>query len=109
MVRVRLGISPVIPTVASFLLAALWGLSVFAGWGLEAFCGESSAVCSRRLATVSTVSGLFAVVAASFTLAAWLIPSARYDERLFGRIMGAGIVAWIIAEGVLFVGGMLAQ
>lgn len=111
MARVRLGISPVIPTVASFLLAALWGLSVFAGWGLEAFCGgsESSSACARRLSTSYTVSGVFAVVAACCTMAAWLVPSARYDERLFGRIMGAGIVAWIIAEGVLFVGGMLAQ
>jgi hypothetical protein len=105
----RLGISPIIPTVASFLLAALWSMSVFAGWGLEAFCGESSSVCSRRLATVSTVSGLFAVVAASFTLAAWLIPAARYDERLFGRLMGTGVVAWVAAEGVLFLGGMLAK
>ncbi|MGN9785873.1 hypothetical protein ACTMTF_30915 [Nonomuraea sp. ZG12] len=111
MSRVRLGISPIIPTVASFLLAALWSLSVFAGWGLEAFCGsgESSSACSRRLATVSTVSALFAAVAASFTLAAWLVPSARYDPRLFGRLMGTGVVAWIAAEGVLFLGGMLAK
>ncbi|WP_336210686.1 hypothetical protein [Nonomuraea sp. LPB2021202275-12-8] len=111
MARVRIGISPIIPTIASFLLAALWALSVFAGWGLEAFCagGESSPACSQRLATVSTVSGLFAAVAACCTAAAWLIPSSRRDPRTFSRFMGVAVVAWIAAEGVLFFGGMLAR
>ncbi|MEU4578349.1 hypothetical protein ACBI99_32050 [Nonomuraea sp. ATR24] len=111
MARVRLGISPIIPTVASFLLAALWGLSVFAGWGLQAFCSgtELAADCSRRLAGVSAVSGLFAVAAAGCTLAAWLAGAARRDPRLFGRLMGAGAAAWIAAEGVLFLGGLLLR
>ncbi|WP_049559841.1 hypothetical protein [Nonomuraea sp. SBT364] len=109
MARVRLGISPIIPTVASFLLAALWGLSVFAGWGLEAFCsgGELASACARRLATVSMVSGLFAAAAAGCTVAAWLAGAVRRDTRLFGRLMGAGVAAWIAAEGVLFLGGQL--
>jgi hypothetical protein len=108
---VRLWFSPIIPTIASFLLAALWGLSVFAGWGLEAFCasGEASPACSQRLGLVSTVSGLFAVLAACCTAAAWLLPWTRHDERVFGRVMGAGVVAWIVAEGVLFLGGLLVR
>ncbi|MGN9843438.1 hypothetical protein ACTMTI_35460 [Nonomuraea sp. H19] len=111
MARVQLRFSPIIPTIASFLLAALWGLSVFAGWGLEAFCagGESSSTCSQRLGTVSTVSGLFAALAACCTAAAWLIPSSRHDPRTFGRVMGAGVVSWIVAEGVLFLGGLLVR
>ncbi|TMR89397.1 hypothetical protein [Nonomuraea basaltis] len=111
MVRVWLQFSPIIPTIASFLLAALWGLSVFAGWGLEAFCagGESSSTCPQRLDRVSTVSGLFAALAAACTAAAWLLPWARHDPRAFGRVMGAGVVAWIVAEGVLFFGGLLAR
>jgi hypothetical protein len=109
--RVQLGFSPIIPTIASFLLAALWGLSVFAGWGLEAFCagGESLSTCSQRLGTVSTVSGLFAALAACSTAAAWLIPSSRHDARMFGRFMGAGVASWIVAEGVLFLGGLLVR
>jgi hypothetical protein len=109
--RLQLRFSPIIPTIASFLLAALWALSVFAGWGLEAFCagGEDSSTCSQRLGTVSTVSGLFAALAACCTAAAWLLPWARHDERAFGQIMGAGVVAWIVAEGVLFLGGMLVR
>ncbi|WP_113704848.1 hypothetical protein [Nonomuraea lactucae] len=108
--RVRLGFSPIIPTVASFLLAALWGLSVFAGWGLEAFCADGdAAACSRRLDAVSAVSGLFAVLAACCTVSAWLVPWARQDPRVFTWLMGAGVAAWIVAEGVLFLGGMLAR
>ncbi|MFB4285294.1 MULTISPECIES: hypothetical protein [unclassified Nonomuraea] len=111
MVRVQLRFSPIIPTIASFLLAALWGLSVFAGWGLEAFCagGEATSACSRRLSTVSTVSGLFAALAASCTAAAWLLPWSRNDSRAFTRLMGAGVLAWVAAEGVLFLGGLLVR
>ncbi|MFG1707556.1 hypothetical protein ACFLIM_30570 [Nonomuraea sp. M3C6] len=111
MARVQLRFSPIIPTIASFLLAALWGLSVFAGWGLEAFCegGESASTCSQRLGTVSTVSGLFAALAACCTAAAWLLPWSRRDPRTFARLMGAGVLAWILAEGVLFLGGMLVR
>lgn len=105
----RLSISPVIPTVASFLLAALWGLSVFAGWGLEAFCadGEPRGSCEQRLASISTFSAVFAAVAACCTAAAWLVPAARHDAVTFNRFMATGVAAWIVAEGVLFVGGML--
>ncbi|MEW9553796.1 hypothetical protein [Nonomuraea sp. NPDC050783] len=108
MARVQLRFSPIIPTIASFLLAALWGLSVFAGWGLEAFCSGERA-CSERLTTVSAVSGLFAALAAGGTAAAWLLPVARHDVRVFGRLMGAGVVAWVVAEGVLFLGGLLVR
>jgi hypothetical protein len=95
--------SPVIPTVASLLLAALWGLSVFAGWGLEAFCsdGETARACADRLGTVSTLSGLFAVVAAAATVVAWLSRQSR--------LLALAIAAWIAAEGVLFVGGVFIQ
>ncbi|MFI6927575.1 hypothetical protein ACIBIZ_47115 [Nonomuraea spiralis] len=111
MARLRFGFSPIIPTVASFLLAALWGLSVFAGWGLEAFCagGEPPTTCSQRLGTVSAVSGLFAVLAACSTVAAWLFPAFRHDPRTFGRVMGAGVASWVVAGGVLFLGGLLVR
>ncbi|MEU7894408.1 hypothetical protein AB0B45_16300 [Nonomuraea sp. NPDC049152] len=98
-------ISPVIPTVASLLLAALWGLSVFAGWGLEAFCtdGETSAACAERLDGASTLSGWFAMLAALLTVGAWVFPAR------FAVLIGGAVVAWLVAEGVLFVGGMLSR
>ncbi|MFI6817085.1 hypothetical protein ACIBG7_32135 [Nonomuraea sp. NPDC050328] len=103
----RLGFSPVLPTVASFLLAALWGLSVFAGWGLEAFCadGEASGACAERLATSNLVSGVFAVSGGACTAAAWF---SRRDERLFDRVMAVAVAAWVMAVAVLFLGGLLA-
>ncbi|MFD2348417.1 hypothetical protein ACFSTC_02020 [Nonomuraea ferruginea] len=89
MARVRLGFSPILPTIASFLLATLWGLSVFAGWGLEAFCGGSSPSCVQRLAVFSSVSGLFAAVAACLTVAAWALPSGAAGRADVHPVHGA--------------------
>jgi hypothetical protein len=99
-------ISPVIPTIAVLLLAALWGASVYAGWGLAAFCsdGEPGRACADRLETVSTFSGLFAALAACCSVAAWVLRV----PRAFTPLMIAAISMWVAAEGVLFVGGMLA-
>ncbi|GAA5073111.1 hypothetical protein HNP84_009266 [Thermocatellispora tengchongensis] len=103
----RVGLSPAIPTVAVLLLAALWGLSAYAGWGLEAFCAddESSRSCAERLETVASFSGLFAVVGAGCAAVAWLIPA----PRGFMPLMGTAIAAWVVAEAVLFAGGMLVR
>jgi hypothetical protein len=100
-------ISPVIPTVANLLLAALWGFSVFAGWGLEAFCSESG--CVDRMGGVARASALFAAVAACCTAGAWLAPGARRDKGRFTALMVAAVIAWVVAEGILFVGGMIVR
>lgn len=107
MARDRVIVSPVIPTVAVLLLAALWGLSVFAGWGLEAFCadGESSAECVRRLETAATFSRVFAVIAGCVAVYGWLAA----PEHRFLSVMGVSAVAWVAAVATLFVGGTLAQ
>lgn len=104
-------VSPVIPTVANLLLAALWGLSVFAGWGLEAFCSaeEGSEACRERLGSVPFGSAVFAVTAALCTAGAWLGPVARRDPSRFAMLMTAALICWLVAEGVLFVGGVLDQ
>jgi hypothetical protein len=100
-------ISPVIPAVANLLLAALWGLSVFAGWGLEAFCSDGG--CVDRMGGVARTSALFAVVAACCTAGAWLAPCARRDEGRFTALMVAAVAVWIVAEGVFFVGGLIVR
>ncbi|MFI6903746.1 hypothetical protein ACIBKY_20945 [Nonomuraea sp. NPDC050394] len=108
MARVRFGVSPIVPTIASFLLAALWGLSVFAGWGTAAFCANGDATqCGQRLDAVAGLSGLFAMLAAICTAAAWILPAARKDQRTFNLYMGSAVAAWVVAEGVLFLGGLL--
>ncbi|MDP9848487.1 hypothetical protein [Streptosporangium lutulentum] len=100
-------ISPAIPVVANLLLAALWGFSVFAGWGPEAFCSEGG--CVERLDGVSRLSALFAVIAACCTAGAWLAPRARRDEDRLTALMIAALAVWVIAEGILFVGGLIVR
>jgi hypothetical protein len=107
----RMWIAPVIPVVANLLLAALWGLSVFAGWGLEAFCstGEESDACGSRLGNVAVMSGIFAIAAACCWAGAWIVPGVRRDPRRFSVLMSTAVGAWVAAEGVLFVGGVATQ
>ncbi|GII02911.1 hypothetical protein Pta02_49190 [Planobispora takensis] len=100
-------ISLVIPTVANLLLGALWILSAFGGWGAKAFCAD--AACAERMGGVITVSGLFAAVAACCTAAAWLPVKAHRDEGRFMLLTGAAVIAWAIAEGALFIGGMIVR
>ncbi|GAB1820922.1 hypothetical protein [Herbidospora sp. RD11066] len=103
MFRGPIPIPPALPAAVMVLLAALWGLSVYAGWGLEAFCagGEPAEECAGRMTLVISVSSLFAVVATALTIGAWVTWRAR--------LLVYAIAAWIGAEGVLFVGGLVAQ
>ncbi len=104
-------VSPVIPAVANMLLGCLWTFSVFAGWGFEAFCGsgESPDRCMDRLGVVSTLSGLFAILAACCTAAALLPPLIRrYPEKSL-LLIGGATASWLIALGVLYVGGLVGR
>jgi hypothetical protein len=96
-------VPPAIPTAASVLLALLWGLSVFEGWGVDAFCpaAASPAACVDRLSTVAVFSGVIALFAASSTMVAWWT---RKEE-----LLGIGVLAWVAAVAVLFLGGVIAQ
>ncbi|MEZ0075215.1 hypothetical protein [Planotetraspora sp. GP83] len=98
----RTWVPPAIPTVASLLLAALWGLSVFDGWGMDAFCSnaDSYVACADRIATATLLSAAIALVAATSTAAAWITRRAA--------LLGVGVGAWVLAVGVLFVGGVVA-
>ncbi|GAA3442535.1 hypothetical protein [Planomonospora venezuelensis] len=100
-------ISIVIPTVANALLAALWVMSVFAGWGTKAFCSDAG--CAARMNEVALVSGLFAAVAVCCTAAAWLPPAARRDDRRLMALTGAAAAAWTAAVGTVFAGGMIVR
>ncbi|GII29232.1 hypothetical protein [Planotetraspora mira] len=94
---------PAIPTMASLLLALLWVLSVFGGWGVEAFCpaADSPGTCADRIASAAVVSGVIALFAAVSTAAAWF-------TRRQG-LLGVAVIAWVVAVGALFVGGVIAQ
>jgi hypothetical protein len=109
--RTQVAVSPVIPAVANLLLGGLWTFSVFAGWGLAAFCGngESPESCMDRLSVVSTLSGLFALVAACCTAAGLLPPvMRRYPEKSL-VLVGIATASWLMALGVLYVGGLVGR
>ncbi|MBP2705599.1 hypothetical protein JOL79_17440 [Microbispora sp. RL4-1S] len=99
----RTWVPPALPMVACLLLAGLWGMSTFDGWVQNAFCSgaSSSLECGDRLALVSTVSAGVALFAGMTTAAGWI---GRRDD-----LLGVAVAAWLVAVGVLFVGGIAVQ
>lgn len=107
----KMTVSPVIPAMANLLLGGLWTLSVLAGWGLSAFCGrtESPESCVDRLVVVSTLSGLFAFLAATCTVIGLLPPlMRRYTDKSL-VLMVVATASWLLALGVLYVGGLVGR
>ncbi|MFC7388235.1 hypothetical protein [Sphaerisporangium rhizosphaerae] len=109
--RAPVAVSPVIPALANTLLGGLWTLSVFAGWGLAAFCGtgEMPDACMDRLTLVSMLSGLFAFLGAIGTAGGLLPPlMRRYPEKSL-ILVGIATASWLIALAVLYVGGLVGR
>jgi hypothetical protein len=107
----KMTVSPVIPAMANLLLGGLWTLSVFAGWGLVAFCGREEAPesCMDRLILVSTMSGLFAFIAATCTVIGLLPPlMRRYPDKSL-VLVGIATASWLLALGVLYIGGIVGR
>jgi hypothetical protein len=108
----RWRVSPAIPTIADCALAALWAFSALGGWGEKAFCGESGPrdpSCVDGIATAVLASLVLAAPAALVVVTAWTLPAVRRDpDRLKAALTGAALL-WAGAEGILFVGGSLAQ
>ncbi|HEU5156965.1 MAG TPA: hypothetical protein VFU43_08215 [Streptosporangiaceae bacterium] len=106
----RWWISPVIPTIANVALAVLWAFSVFGGWGTAAFCGDDAArSCADGVDLAAGVSAVPAAVAAALALGSWLSPAIRRDLDRLDGLLALAAVGWVVAEGILFVGGYLAQ
>ncbi len=100
----RTVVPPAIPAAASLLLAALWGFAVFGDWSTQAFCTTSLGPppgCADRIASVVALSVMVGVVAVCATGVAWF---ARRES-----LYGVAVAAWVVALGVLFVGGLTAQ
>ncbi|WP_371782458.1 hypothetical protein [Streptosporangium subroseum] len=58
---------------------------------------------------MARVSSLFAAVVACCTAGAWIGPCARRDEGRFTALMVAAVAAWVVAEGILFIGGLIVR
>ncbi|MEV4255050.1 hypothetical protein AB0J52_18000 [Spirillospora sp. NPDC049652] len=105
-------LSPAIPTVATCVLAALWGFSAFGGWSDDAFCGEApthDAECGDALLRYVWLSVPAAFVGGGIGLMSWLLPGVRRRPPLLIRNLTVAIGFWVTAEAILFFGGLLAK
>ncbi|WP_067833643.1 hypothetical protein [Actinomadura kijaniata] len=105
-------ISPALPTIANVLLAVLWLLSAFGGWGTTAFCGDPEqrdAVCADHYDVAVLISFLPALGAAALGVAAWTAPAIRRRPDRLDSVLAVSALLWVVAEAVLFVGGFLAK
>ncbi len=105
-------ISPAIPTIANCALAALWIFSALGGWGEAAFCGEDEGhdpSCAAGFDDAVRVSAPVAVIAAALAVTAWTVPAVRRRPYRLDVLLAVAAFTWVIAEGVLFVGGYQAK
>ncbi|TDD73820.1 hypothetical protein [Actinomadura rubrisoli] len=105
-------ISPAIPTIANGVLALLWAFSALGGWGDAAFCGDDDAHdpgCAADFENAVLLSIPVAFIAATLAITAWAMPGFRHNAGRLDALLTVAAIVWVLAEGVLFVGGYLAQ
>lgn len=105
-------ISPAIPTIANCALAVLWVFSALGGWGDAAFCGEGASRdpgCGDGFEDAVRLSAPVAVLAAAVAVTAWSVPGVRRRPSHLDVTLTVAAFIWVIAEGVLFIGGYLAK
>ncbi|MFG2006780.1 hypothetical protein ACGFNU_47305 [Spirillospora sp. NPDC048911] len=105
-------ISPAIPTIANAVLATLWAFSALGGWGDAAFCGdadEHDAACGADFDIAVRFSVAPAGLAAMIALAAWALPHVRRNDDRLDALLTVAAFIWVFAEGVLFIGGLVAK
>jgi hypothetical protein len=105
-------VSPALPTVANCLLAALWGFSTLGGWGEAAFCGaeaQRDAACASDFEPAIIVSIVPAALATAVAVVSWALPGVRRRPQRLDTLLTVAAAIWVVAEGVLFIGGYLAK
>ncbi|MBE1533538.1 hypothetical protein [Actinomadura algeriensis] len=105
-------ISPAIPAVANAALVALWIFTAFGGWGEQAFCGVGGAhdpTCATGFENAVLASLAVVVPAVAITVAALALRRVRHHPDRLGMMLAASAFLWVSAEGILFLGGYLAQ
>ncbi|MCP9969985.1 hypothetical protein LUX57_36335 [Actinomadura madurae] len=101
-----------IPTIANCALAVLWGFSALGGWGDAAFCGEGELRdpgCAAGFDDAVRLSAPVAVIAAAVAVTAWSMPGVRRRPDRLDLLLTAAAFIWVLAEGILFIGGYLAK
>jgi hypothetical protein len=105
-------ISPTVPTIAHALLALLWTCSTFGGWGETAYCGDGpdrDLACSDGFAVAVLLSVPFAAAATVAAFAAWTSPDLRRHPTRLALRLTAAASGWVVAEGILFLAGLVVR
>jgi hypothetical protein len=106
----RWWVSPAVPTIGNAALLVLWVFSAFGGWGATAFCGElAGADCRAGFEATVALSVPIAALSAAIAVAAWAVPWIRRNPARLGGALVVAALGWVIAEGLLFGGGWMAQ
>lgn len=105
-------ISPAIPAVANLTLAALWMFTAVGGWGEQAFCGAGAVTdrtCAAGVHDAVLVSLAAVIPAAGIILMAAVLYTARREPERLTSLLTVAAILWVLAEGIVFFGGHLAQ
>lgn len=105
-------ISPAIPAVANLTLAALWMFTAVGGWGEQAFCGAGATAdqsCAAGVHDAVLVSLAAVIPAVGIILAAAVFYTRRREPDRLAGLLTAAAILWVLAEGIVFFGGYLAQ
>lgn len=98
--------------MANLTLAALWLFTTLGGWGEQAFCGAdgtSDQGCVNGVHDAVFVSLAAAIPAVGIILVALVLFSSRRGPDRLASMLTAAAILWVFAEGVVFLGGHLAQ
>ncbi|MFV2179397.1 hypothetical protein ACFHW2_07505 [Actinomadura sp. LOL_016] len=98
--------------MANAALAALWAFTAFGGWGEQAFCGVGGAhdpTCATGFENAVLSSLAVVIPAVVITLTALALRRVRHHPDRLGMMLTAAAFLWVGAEGIVFLGGYLAQ
>ncbi|TDE22768.1 hypothetical protein [Actinomadura sp. 6K520] len=105
-------ISPAIPAVADLALAVLWAFTALGGWAEQGFCrvdGVPDPTCAADVHNAVLVSLVAVIPAVGIILAACAFYRLRRDLHRVTGMLTAAAVLWVVAEGIVFLGGQLAK
>ncbi|TDC61773.1 hypothetical protein E1200_28190 [Actinomadura sp. GC306] len=98
--------------MANLTLAVLWVFTALDGWAEQGFCGTDGLPdpsCAADVRNAVLVSLIPVVPAVGIILAAAVLYRLRRDPHRVTGMLTAAAILWVLAEGIVFIGGHFAQ
>ncbi|GAA0551163.1 hypothetical protein [Actinomadura livida] len=98
--------------MANLALAVLWAFTALGGWAEQGFCGADGVpdpVCAADVHNAVLVSLAAVVPAVGIILTAFAFHRLRREPYRVTGLLTAAAILWVIAEGIVFLGGHLVQ